>query len=108
MHLEINKNSIWEEQIVYEDNHILVLNKLPSEIVQGDKTGDLPLSEKIKHFIKKLCDFASSRLCINNFPLFDFAFSNGIFSFRIKSFCPQILHEPPSCSNIQVFRSYGG
>lgn len=49
---KINKDSIWEEQIVYEDNHILVLNKLPSEIVQGDKTGDMPLSEKIQHFIK--------------------------------------------------------
>ncbi len=49
----INKHSIWEEQIVYEDNHILIVNKLPSEIVQGDKTGDTPLSEKIKHFIKE-------------------------------------------------------
>ena len=49
---EINKNSIWEQQIIYEDNHILIVNKLPSEIVQGDKTGDLPLSEKIKNFIK--------------------------------------------------------
>ncbi|MBL7931461.1 MAG: hypothetical protein JNL60_06150, partial [Bacteroidia bacterium] len=44
---EINRDSIWEEQIVYEDNHIIVVNKMPSEIVQGDKTGDLPLSEKI-------------------------------------------------------------
>lgn len=49
---KINSTSIWPEQIVYEDNHIMVINKLPSEIVQGDKTGDLPLSEKIKHFIK--------------------------------------------------------
>lgn len=49
---KINKDSIWKEQIVYEDNHIIVINKLPSEIVQGDKTGDMPLSEKIKHFIK--------------------------------------------------------
>lgn len=49
---EINKDSIWEEQIVYEDNHIMVVNKMPSEIVQGDKTGDLPLSDKIKNFIK--------------------------------------------------------
>ncbi len=49
---KINKDSIWKEQIVYEDNHILVVNKLPSEIVQGDKTGDMPLSEKIKNFIK--------------------------------------------------------
>jgi 23S rRNA pseudouridine1911/1915/1917 synthase len=49
---QINKDSIWEEQIVYEDNHIIIVNKLPSEIVQGDKTGDLPLSEKIKNYIK--------------------------------------------------------
>ncbi|MBL7932189.1 MAG: RNA pseudouridine synthase [Bacteroidia bacterium] len=49
---EINRDSIWEEQIVYEDNHIIVVNKMPSEIVQGDKTGDLPLSEKIKNYIK--------------------------------------------------------
>src|SRR3954468_466104 len=53
MNAKINKDSIWEEQIVYEDNHILVLNKLPSEIVQGDKTGDMPLSEKVKNFIKE-------------------------------------------------------
>jgi 23S rRNA pseudouridine1911/1915/1917 synthase len=44
--------SIHPEQIVYEDNHIIIINKLPSEIVQGDKTGDLPLSEKIKNFLK--------------------------------------------------------
>ncbi|PBQ34733.1 RNA pseudouridine synthase [Sphingobacteriaceae bacterium] len=52
MNAKINKESIWKEQIVYEDNHIIVVNKLPSEIVQGDKTGDMPLSEKIKNFIK--------------------------------------------------------
>ena len=52
MNNTINKTSIWPNQIVYEDNHILILNKLPSEIVQGDKTGDLPLSEKIKNYIK--------------------------------------------------------
>ncbi len=42
-----------EERIVYEDNHIIVINKLPSEIVQGDKTGDKPLSEKVKEFLKE-------------------------------------------------------
>ena len=52
MNTKINSTSIWPEQIVYEDNHIMIINKLPSEIVQGDKTGDLPLSEKIKNFIK--------------------------------------------------------
>jgi 23S rRNA pseudouridine1911/1915/1917 synthase len=46
-------NSIHKEQIVYEDNHIIIINKLPSEIVQGDKTGDMPLSEKLKNYIKE-------------------------------------------------------
>lgn len=53
MNDSINKTSIWTNQIVYEDNHIIIINKLPSEIVQGDKTGDLPLSEKIKNYIKQ-------------------------------------------------------
>lgn len=38
-------------RILYEDNHILVVNKRVGEIVQGDKTGDEPLSEKYKAFI---------------------------------------------------------
>ncbi len=40
-------------QIVYEDNHILIVNKDVGEIVQGDKTGDTPLSEKVKQWIKE-------------------------------------------------------
>ncbi|HRD39499.1 MAG TPA: RNA pseudouridine synthase [Bacteroidia bacterium] len=47
------QNTIHKEQIVYEDNHILIINKLPGEIVQGDKTGDTPLSEKVKNYIKQ-------------------------------------------------------
>jgi 23S rRNA pseudouridine1911/1915/1917 synthase len=39
--------------ILYEDNHLIVVNKKPSEIVQGDKTGDAPMSDIIKQFIKK-------------------------------------------------------
>ncbi|MDE5874670.1 MAG: RluA family pseudouridine synthase [Muribaculaceae bacterium] len=39
--------------IVYEDNHIIVVNKRPGEIVQGDKTGDTPLSEMVKEYIKE-------------------------------------------------------
>lgn len=39
--------------IVYEDNHIIIINKASSEIVQGDKTGDIPLSEKIKQYLKE-------------------------------------------------------
>lgn len=39
--------------VVYEDNHIILVNKASSEIVQGDKTGDTPLSETVKEYIKK-------------------------------------------------------
>ena len=39
--------------IIYEDNHIIVVNKSASEIVQGDKTGDVPLSEKVKAYLKE-------------------------------------------------------
>ena len=40
-----------ESRILYEDNHLLVFNKRSGEIVQGDKTGDEPLSETLKAFI---------------------------------------------------------
>ena len=40
-------------QVVYEDNHIIIVNKAPGEIVQGDKTGDTPLSEIVKQWIKE-------------------------------------------------------
>ena len=40
-------------EIVYEDNHIIVVNKRPGEIVQGDKTGDEPLSETLKRYLKE-------------------------------------------------------
>ena len=39
--------------VIYEDNHIIVINKTASEIVQGDKTGDTPLSETVKQYIKE-------------------------------------------------------
>jgi 23S rRNA pseudouridine1911/1915/1917 synthase len=38
--------------VLYEDNHIIIINKLPGEIVQGDKTGDKPLSEIVKDYLK--------------------------------------------------------
>ena len=41
------------QRILYEDNHLLVVSKLSGEIVQGDKTGDIPLSEILKNFIKE-------------------------------------------------------
>lgn len=39
--------------IIYEDNHIIVVNKRPGEIVQGDKTGDEPLVETVRRYIKE-------------------------------------------------------
>lgn len=40
-------------RILFEDNHLIVVNKLPSEIVQGDKTGDVTLIDTLKEYIKK-------------------------------------------------------
>lgn len=40
-------------KVVYEDNHIIIVDKDCSEIVQGDKTGDKPLSETVKQYIKE-------------------------------------------------------
>ena len=40
-------------EVVYEDNHIIIVNKRPGEIVQGDKTGDEPLSETVKKYLKE-------------------------------------------------------
>lgn len=39
--------------VVYEDNHIIIVNKKSGEIVQGDKTGDTPLSDIVKQYIKE-------------------------------------------------------
>jgi len=44
-----NKDNL---QILHEDNHIIVVNKRVGDIVQGDKTGDKPLSEVVKEYIK--------------------------------------------------------
>lgn len=40
-------------QVIYEDNHVIIVNKTSSEIVQGDKTGDTPLSEIVKQYLKE-------------------------------------------------------
>ena len=40
-------------EVLYEDNHIIAVNKQVSDIVQADKTGDIPLSEAVKAYIKK-------------------------------------------------------
>lgn len=41
-----------DSSVVYEDNHLIIIDKQPGEIVQGDKTGDTPLSESVKEWIK--------------------------------------------------------
>lgn len=42
-----------QDQIVFEDNHLLVINKKTGQLVQGDKTGDLSLLDLLKNFLKK-------------------------------------------------------
>lgn len=45
--------SVIGNDILFEDNHLIIYNKQPSQIVQGDKTGDTPLSDLLKAFIKE-------------------------------------------------------
>ena len=45
-----NKDNL---QILHEDNHVIAINKRVGDIVQGDKTGDIPLSEVVKEYIKE-------------------------------------------------------
>lgn len=40
-------------QVLYEDNHLIIVNKRPGDIVQGDKTGDTPLSDVVKAYLKQ-------------------------------------------------------
>lgn len=48
----MSRNSIGND-ILFEDNHLIIFNKQPSQIVQGDKTGDIPLSDLLKAYIKE-------------------------------------------------------
>ena len=50
-------------EVVYEDNHIIIVNKRPGEIVQGDKTGDEPLSETVKRYLKEKYDKPGNVFC---------------------------------------------
>ncbi|MDR9399098.1 MAG: RluA family pseudouridine synthase [Salibacter sp.] len=45
-------NNPFEDRILFQDNHIIVINKRAGEIIQGDKTGDKPLSETVKEYLK--------------------------------------------------------
>lgn len=46
------KTTPYNVQVLFEDNHLIVINKRVGDIVQGDKTGDAPLSEVIKEYLK--------------------------------------------------------
>lgn len=50
-------------EVLHEDNHTIVVNKKPSEIVQGDKTGDEPMPEKIKRYLKAKFDKPGNVFC---------------------------------------------
>jgi 23S rRNA pseudouridine1911/1915/1917 synthase len=47
------RRSSIDQDILYEDNHLIILNKRASDIVQADKTGDEPISELLKRYLKK-------------------------------------------------------
>jgi len=49
---ESNRSNPSNLQVLYEDNHLIVVNKRVGDIVQGDKTGDDPLSEVVKQYLK--------------------------------------------------------
>lgn len=47
------RTSVENLQVLYEDNHLIAINKRPGDIVQGDRTGDIPLVEIVKMYIAK-------------------------------------------------------
>lgn len=51
------------DRILYEDNHLIIVNKLAGEIVQGDKTGDTPLVELVKNYLKEKYDKPGNVFC---------------------------------------------
>ncbi|MBU0488192.1 MAG: RNA pseudouridine synthase [Bacteroidetes bacterium] len=44
---------MYEPVVIYQDNHLIAIKKRPSDIVQSDKTGDVPLSDYVKEYIRK-------------------------------------------------------
>lgn len=49
--------------ILYEDNHLIAVNKTCNEIVQGDKTGDKPLVEMVKDYLREKYDKKGNVFC---------------------------------------------
>jgi 23S rRNA pseudouridine1911/1915/1917 synthase len=54
---------MFADQIIYEDNHVIVINKRASDIVQGDKTGDSTLPDAIKEYLKVKYDKPGNVFC---------------------------------------------
>lgn len=52
-----------KDRVLFEDNHFIAVNKCSSEIVQGDKTGDIPMSEDIKAFLKEKYEKPGNVFC---------------------------------------------
>ena len=50
-------------EVLYEDNHVIVVNKKPSDIIQGDKTGDITLPDLIKEYLKEKYDKPGNVFC---------------------------------------------
>lgn len=53
---KLQRNNMADLHILFEDNHLVAVNKRPGVLVQGDATGDVPLSELVKDYIKKKYD----------------------------------------------------
>ena len=54
--ISLTKMNNTKLHVLYEDNHLIAINKKSGDITQGDKTGDIPLSEIVKDFLKKKYD----------------------------------------------------
>ena len=50
-------------EILYEDNHIIAINKSSSDIVQGDKTGDKPLVDTVREYLKERYSKSGNVFC---------------------------------------------
>ncbi len=56
MNISLQEYEVLTKRVLYEDNHLLIVNKPAKAIVQGDKTGDMPLVDKYKGYLKKKYD----------------------------------------------------
>ena len=53
VYIKYVNHEITDADILYEDNHLIAINKRAGDIVQSDETGDEPLDEKVKKYIAK-------------------------------------------------------